>query len=275
MYCKYCGKEITDDSMFCQHCGSRLDNVAKESILKRNTCNAGNDDMDKTALSTQTIHKSKENSSIIANEIVGNLKMIGIALAILAIYMIGFIAIHQKDITKYDYETHASYFGESCYDPSTITGNWKLHWEEHYYDLLYYELHKQSPIFISEQITPEQFLKCAERLEKEWYVKKESIERLLKEQSYSKGNVSELDLDVFQMEVRNPKVLKKEAKDNAKRDIADWNTTINNYRKSGYRQDLKSTSLYVTLISLLVSLGTRYLLKLTKWVGNSKKSKHI
>ena len=201
--------------------------------------------------------------------------MIGIALAILAIYMIGFIAIHQKDITKYDYETHASYFGESCYDPSTITGNWKLHWEEHYYDLLYYELHKQSPIFISEQITPEQFLKCAERLEKEWYVKKESIERLLKEQSYSKGNVSELDLDVFQMEVRNPKVLKKEAKDNAKRDIADWNTTINNYRKSGYRQDLKSTSLYVTLISLLVSLGTRYLLKLTKWVGNSKKSKHI
>ena len=26
MYCKYCGKEIADDSKFCQHCGGKLDN---------------------------------------------------------------------------------------------------------------------------------------------------------------------------------------------------------------------------------------------------------
>ena len=23
MYCKHCGKEIADDSLFCQHCGGR------------------------------------------------------------------------------------------------------------------------------------------------------------------------------------------------------------------------------------------------------------
>ena len=211
MYCKYCGKEITDDSMFCQHCGSKLDNVAKESILKRNTCNAGNDDMDKTALSTQTIHKSKENSSIIANEIVGNLKMIGIALAILAIYMIGFIAIHQKDITKYDYETHASYFGESCYDPSTITGNWKLHWEEHYYDLLFFELHNQIPLG-TEQLTPDQCLKNAKKLEEEWTKKKEYIEKRRKNQPTIEGTVTQLDLDAFNMKIRNLSVLKEQLK---------------------------------------------------------------
>ena len=27
MYCKLCGKEITDDSKFCQHCGGKLDNI--------------------------------------------------------------------------------------------------------------------------------------------------------------------------------------------------------------------------------------------------------
>ncbi len=38
MYCKYCGKKISDDSMFCEHCGSKLDNIAKENILKRDMC---------------------------------------------------------------------------------------------------------------------------------------------------------------------------------------------------------------------------------------------
>lgn len=41
MYCKYCGKKISDDSMFCEHCGSKLDNIAKENILKRDMCSQG------------------------------------------------------------------------------------------------------------------------------------------------------------------------------------------------------------------------------------------
>jgi len=36
MKCKYCGKEIVDDSMFCEHCGAKI----KEEHLPRNARNA-------------------------------------------------------------------------------------------------------------------------------------------------------------------------------------------------------------------------------------------
>ena len=35
MYCKHCGKEIADDSKFCQHCGGKLDNVVE--VIKDET----------------------------------------------------------------------------------------------------------------------------------------------------------------------------------------------------------------------------------------------
>lgn len=31
MYCEYCGKVVDDDSMFCLHCGAKLDYSASES----------------------------------------------------------------------------------------------------------------------------------------------------------------------------------------------------------------------------------------------------
>lgn len=31
MYCKYCGKEIADDSKFCQHCGSKQDDATPKT----------------------------------------------------------------------------------------------------------------------------------------------------------------------------------------------------------------------------------------------------
>lgn len=37
MYCKHCGKEIADDSKFCQHCGG------KQDILSDSTKNVESD----------------------------------------------------------------------------------------------------------------------------------------------------------------------------------------------------------------------------------------
>ena len=31
MYCKYCGKQIADDSRFCQHCGEKIEVVLESS----------------------------------------------------------------------------------------------------------------------------------------------------------------------------------------------------------------------------------------------------
>ena len=95
-------------------------------------------------LQVEVSKKTTDNSSTIADEIVGNLKMVGFAFVLFAVYMLGFMLVHQKDIKEYDYPNN-SYFGESCYDPNTISGNWKFDWEEHYYETLYWQKYHQIP----------------------------------------------------------------------------------------------------------------------------------
>lgn len=257
MYCKHCGKQIADDSSFCQNCGGKVDAVVKEPISGKETVEEStqgevslDEDKEKTqeviiaTKETQPIRvevspKSKDNSSTIANEIVGNLKMVGIAFIFFGIYMIGFMLIHQKDIKEYDYP-NSSYFGESCYDPSTISGNWKFNWEEHYYDQLYFNLYNQVPICL-EPPTPKQCLENAEALEKRLKYSKEEIE-----------------------------VWRNQAKEHAKRDKQDWADTINAYRKSGYEDDLKTNATYASIICLVLCILGRYIVKLTKWVDKNK-----
>lgn len=113
MYCKYCGKEIANDSVFCQFCGKSLiesmsdnkeieshDDINKSS--ENETYNVGTDDKtQEVVIKTQEdsplhveISKKKENhSSIIANEIVGNLKMIGLAIIMTLSYVVLFSLI--------------------------------------------------------------------------------------------------------------------------------------------------------------------------------------
>ena len=35
MYCKHCGKEIADDSVFCQYCGGELQELENEEKILR------------------------------------------------------------------------------------------------------------------------------------------------------------------------------------------------------------------------------------------------
>lgn len=282
MYCKHCGKLISDDSSFCQYCGGKLkeeltsqaDNIASsvndEGLL--NECGANTVMPAKKPIATQSEAAKKLKDKKIANEIIGNLKMMGLAAALFAAYMLGFIILHQKDITKYDYETHTSYYGESCYDPSSLTGNWKFHWEQHYYELLYFQLHNKSPLNWLDQPSPEQYLKEAEKLEKEWNKRKASVERLRKNQPIVEGVATQLDMEAFKLEQRNPNVLKEEAKEEAAKDIQNWNETINDYRKIGYEDDLKKNAIYASIICLLVMILGRYFVKLIKWVDTNKSS---
>ena len=170
MYCKHCGKQIADDSSFCQYCGGKVmdESLSQESNTDLPTNSENNliENTPKVAIVTKVTNpiqvevslKGKNNSSAIANEIVGNLKMVGIAAIIVFIYLICFISIHTKDIKHYDYETHTSFYGESCYDPSYLTGNWKFHWEEHYYETLYFKLYDKIPLAELESLTPEEYL---------------------------------------------------------------------------------------------------------------------
>ena len=109
MYCKHCGKQIADDSSFCQYCGEKvIDELflsENSTILPANNKNISEEGTSEVIIVTKEANpiqvgfskKGKDYSSTIANEIVGNLKMIGIALVISLAYMIGYELIHLKN----------------------------------------------------------------------------------------------------------------------------------------------------------------------------------
>lgn len=272
MYCKHCGKVIADDSKFCQHCGGSIDTPILGSKEETNIEKPAEEDNttpqiviktnDNSAIQVELTNKSTDNSSTIANEIVGNLKMVGVAAALFTIYMIGFMLIHQKDITHYDYETHKSYFGESCYDPNTLSGHWEFHWETHYYEILYFKLHKEIPLH-KHIMTPEQCLKDAEDLEEK--INKRNAEIAEKRRKQHSLNVDELLLRNTNFEEE-----REQAKTRAARDIQDWNDTINNVRQQRYEDDLKKNAIYAAIISLLTMILGRYIIKLIRWTNSHK-----
>ena len=128
MYCKHCGKQIADDSSFCQYCGEKvIDELLlseNSTILPANNKNISEEGTSEVIIVTKEANpiqvevskKGKDNSSTIANEIVGNLKMVGVALCIFLVYMMGVVLIHSKDAKPLD---ENSYWGESCYDASS------------------------------------------------------------------------------------------------------------------------------------------------------------
>ena len=141
MYCKHCGKQIADDSSFCQYCGEKvIDELLlseNSTILPANNKNISEEGTSEVIIVTKEANpiqvevskKGKDNSSTIANEIVGNLKMVGVALCIFLVYMMGVVLIHSKDAKPLD---ENSYWGESCYDPTTMSSNRMFHWHQHY-----------------------------------------------------------------------------------------------------------------------------------------------
>lgn len=86
------------------------------------------------------------------------------------------------------------------------------------------------------------------------------------------GNLifDESDLKDFLWTTINFEELKERAKEDAARDINNWNSTINDNRKREYHEDFKENAIYATIISLLTMILGRYLLKLIKWTNINK-----
>lgn len=107
MFCKKCGRVIRDDSVFCQHCGANLkiesSHTNEEPDINQTAANTSRKES-----STKTISRS----SIIANEIAANTKMVGLALLLCVCFTGVFWAYHIKDRKP----VSESHFGNSCYD---------------------------------------------------------------------------------------------------------------------------------------------------------------
>lgn len=250
MYCKHCGKEISENSKFCQYCGGKLydDTIEHPSI----DIKISNTDIDPLKVEVLP-KKKKDNSHLLANEFIANFKMIGIAIGIFLICMLFFYVSHQKDIKTYDKRTSTSYFGESRYDKSFISGDYHFDWEYYYYlelscqwDIVCALSHKNNEYNIINH-----HYNISHNAE--YYLRKaRELEKLLK--------LSNLDIEKY----------KKEAHENVNREIARWNDQINSMRKYGFEKDFKTHAKYTSIILLVITIMGRYLIIFIKWMIEKK-----
>lgn len=138
MYCKYCGKEIADDSRFCKYCGKVVEEVegeivetptetSKEDVVEPQKVEAVLSTNDDQPVQVEISRKAIIKKSTFANEVVANVKMIGLAVLLWAVYILGFslYRVVAGDLSQ------TSFYGQSCYD-SPMSGHWELEWEKHY-----------------------------------------------------------------------------------------------------------------------------------------------
>lgn len=263
MYCKYCGQEIDEDSTFCKYCGKRIEKLnnteknIKITSTEPATSNAETSSATKNDAPINITNKRQNNSSIIANEIVANLKMIGLVICVLGIYYLGFSIFHNKDIKPLN---ENSYYGESCYDPKSISGNWEFSWERHYY----LEMTTVKPYSQWSQIDqkigiPPHVPLSGSTLALSMNLKPEDALRIADEMANNK----EIPTTIIEK-------IKNNAKSNAQEDREDFNSSITSIRIAGHKKDLEHKMTICTIISLVFFIGGRYLIKFRKWVIKNK-----
>ena len=153
MFCRFCGKEILDDSKFCQFCGSPVNEIGDTAkVMTQQTqsidcivSNTPNEPLRIELIKTK-IKKPKFNikffwdkyKSIIAKEIACNAKLLCVAVVFILIYLIGFRTYHRRDIQKVYYTP----LNESRYDKK-IPERYKYRYTERWIDVPKLELVKK------------------------------------------------------------------------------------------------------------------------------------
>lgn len=111
MYCKKCGKQISDDSRFCRYCGSEQDTPCvqiEKVIATKNVVDKVEDALNPITSKPQI--KSKGNRLVL-------LFLWSIAISIIC--TIGYAVVRSEDAKPYDSE---HYWGSSVYDSQSMTG---------------------------------------------------------------------------------------------------------------------------------------------------------
>lgn len=175
--------------------------------------------------------KTTDNNSTIANEIVGNLKMVGMAAICWIIFMIGFIVYHQKDIKQFP----DSNLGDSCYDGSVwFSSGSSRNWEEILEKYKGYRANERNGRFPSGEPNP-----YADFLSLKKYDKSdEELERMAREE--------------------------------AQKNIDAFNEEINHHRQVRFEIDRTKKAKYSAIILLSFFIIGRYIVKLAKWTNKNK-----
>lgn len=269
MYCKHCGKQIADDSTFCQYCGGKLDNSTtglKDSFDKETfnkvSVDASISTKDENPIQIEVSKKKTNNSPTIANEIVGNLKMIGLGLILSLIYILFFISIKSNEARPL---TDSGYLGESCYDPTNMSGGWMFLWEQHYALSVC-----TAPDYTTQTKDEKLELDIADIRMGINPVSSADMAIIMQSDSEGALNFAAGIAEKKHIPEDELEQLKETAKFNAQKDKEDFQEEVSCIRKSEYERDLAKHSKYSIIISILVLFIGRYLVKLTKWVNSNK-----
>lgn len=214
-------------------------------------------------------------SNIIADEIIANLKMIGIGLVLCAIYLAGFWIYHSPD-RKPVSEVE---FGQSCYDKGLRyyqnsdyynTGGNLVEWE-YYYSLLWLEKYEQ-------MILPS-------ILENYSYGKFQEYERGKRDEllqsldhAFGKQRVELFSFESFRIMTKyDDQELVEEAKSRVKQEKSrieaekeQWENGIIEFRIQQAKNDFEGQLSYSIFLFPLFTIVGRYLIKGGKWVAKNK-----
>lgn len=263
MYCKNCGKQIADDSKFCKYCGA----LVEDSITTKNHSDEIKEDSkivvstkEESPVKIEIKKKSIVKESTAANEIVANFKMLGIAFILWLVYILGFSVVHQKDIKQMD---ENSYYGESCYDPSNLMLN---------HDITDWQIQ-----YALKVLTEPDYSKLKHPLRNKLDYMEFAVRNFNPTNDAEYNSVASMSKEKAQNYADNMarnKKLSKERQEALKNEAIQeaqigkeelWNT-LNDYRQSGYEDDLKKNTVWAAIIAFSLTILGRYFIKFGAWV---------
>lgn len=235
MYCNKCGKELPAESLFCPYCGE------KQAFLGNDNTFTIGSNKGESIQSTQTNDKTKANS--VADEIIANLKMVGLAILLCTLYLGVFRICHIND-TKHI--TSFSGYGTSCYDEVDMR----------YYETDWGKIYNKIKCKKDEQILQRQIQ------DQQWA--KSSPEMRKKLEAIRDGAPGSELINVSDEE------LIRDAKKKASENLEYMISLVNDRRDSRFRDDFINHLKYSILVSLALTIFGRYLIKGIKWVAANK-----
>lgn len=262
MFCKNCGKLIDDASKYCSFCGTKI-NVSVEHYKEEK-----NDDVQQL---TQNVQQLESNNMVtiaetkqtrVADEIVANIRLIGIAFVLWICYIFGFIVYHHKDIKPMN---ENSWMGESRYDPTYLIGgvgemNWKKIFAEKVRASIDYS---QRPMSIDEIWASYEERNSMNAFETVMNLRKTPNEALAEAKSEAKSK------KIPQQELEE---MKEQSISEAQMNKEHFWSIIDSYRNEGFKCDLQNHMKWFAIVISLILIGCRYVIKFTIWVLDNKTS---